>query len=230
MSDHDQSPEADDQIDAGISLSIRMPLVLGPDERNPDGLVLYAWAVDTGEMLFRRPLSMDEMNDDTAMAMVQKIDRPIARILLVAYDGNDGEVLTMQILQTEIAAPGIMVATEDGDDDTGSMPAALRAALDETTANPDEPCVICDDSLPNGAEFDRTLVHRECLLANLIGPLGHHLDHDFWCANMGDSNCGLGARLAAIDLMALVERHGLTAVVRGEFPKDEVPTARPKDA
>lgn len=223
MSDHDQSPEADDPPDAGISLSIRLPLVLGPDERNPDGLVLMAWATDTGETLFQRKLSMDELSDDTAMAMVEKLDRPVHNILLIAYDGNDGEIMTTQILHTQLAAGGLLVAAaEDG---TGPMPAALKVALAETTADPDELCVLCDDSLPNGAEYDRTLVHPECLLANLIGPLGHHLDHDFWCINMADPFCGLGARLAGIDLMALVERYGLKAVVSGDFPKDEVPTA-----
>jgi hypothetical protein len=47
---------------------------------------------------------------------------------------------------------------------------------------------------------------------------------------MADSHCGLGVRLANLDLAALVDRYGLEAVMKGDFPKDEVPTAGRRDA
>jgi hypothetical protein len=221
VNDAEKTPD-ENAPDPGVALSIRMPLVLGPDERNPGGIVVRGWAGDTGERIIGENLTLDQIdgNDPSWPMLIKKLDRPIPSILMCAYDGDDGTILT-----TSLINPGY--GDEDDDDD---MPVHLTAALSDATADPNEPCVLCDETIANGETFDRSTVHRECLLANIIGPLGHHLDHDFWCINMADSHCGLGVRLANLDLAALVDRHGLEAVMKGDFPKDEVPTAGRRDA
>lgn len=216
MTDAEKTP------DPGIALSIRMPLVLGPDERYPGGIVVRGWAGDTGEQIIGESLTMDQIdgNDPQWPMLIKKLDRPIRMILICAYDGDDGGLIT-----TSVINPGI-----EDDDDDDDIPKSLAVALAGATADPNEPCVLCDETIENGTTFDRTTVHRECMLANIIGPLGHHLDHDFWCVNMADSHCGLGVRLANLDLAALVDRYGLEAIMKGDFPKDEVPTAGRRDA
>lgn len=40
--------------------------------------------------------------------------------------------------------------------------------------------------------------HRECALRAVDGGIGHHVDHDFWCSDVGDPNGGLSYRQSAL--------------------------------
>lgn len=72
-----------------------------------------------------------------------------------------------------------------------------------------ENCVLClepieaDDRgvfMPHAQKSDCTALHpahRECALCMTTSGIGHHLDHDFWCLNVGDPHAGLGYRESA---------------------------------
>lgn len=201
--------------DPGIALSIRMPLTLAPELRHVGGVVVMAWTIDNGKLLFVRRVDVDRLEGGGSLAGVlisERMDRHHDGVFVCAYDGDDG-----QLMHTFVVRPGELV-DQTGD---GAPLAAMGVILDKAHADPDKPCALCDEDVPEGADIDATNVHRECLLANVIGPLGHHLDHSLWCDNIGDPHAGLGARAGNIKVAELVDRYGLEAVAKGEFPKDE---------
>lgn len=220
MTDTDRTtPEDEGAIappDPCISLSIRFPLVLEPMYRQVDGLVLMAWAGDTGEALFCRKLTFEDRDVEPAQFIKEKLPRAVPVILMGVYDGDDG-----RLMYASTVKPPPDEGDDEGDDEDG-MPWPLSMVLSDAGADPDKPCLLCDEdnTVPDRADFDRSKVHRECMLANIIGPLGHHLDHEFWCLNMDDPNCGRGTRQANLDLAALVARYGINAIMSGDFPKD----------
>lgn len=200
--------------DPGISLSVRIPLVLDPAYRQPGGFVIMAWATDTGEALFLQKLKTEE-DIGTTHLFTQKLPREVPCVMAILYDGDDGRLVHASTVKEPA---GDLSDTElNGESE---FPEPMGRALDEAQGDPDQLCALCDENVPDGDDFDRTAVHRECLLANFIGPLGHHLDHGFWCENLGDPHCGRGARQANLDLAALVAEHGFIAVMLGQFPKE----------
>lgn len=223
MTDTDRTaPDDEDSTappDPGISLSIRFPLVLEPMYRQADGLVLMAWAADTGEALFCRKLRIEDRDIEPAQFIKEKLPRAVPVVLMGVYDGDDGRLMYASTIKSTLDE------NADDDDDEGGIPWPLAMVLSDAGADPDKPCLLCDENnkAPEKADFDRSKVHRECMLANVIGPLGHHLDHDFWCLNMDDPNCGRGTRQANLDLAALVARYGINAIMSGDFPKDTAP-------
>lgn len=207
--------------DPCVSLSVRFPLTLDPMYRQVDGLVLMAWAIDTGEALFCRKLKCDDLDDVNPAALItEKLPRLVPFLLVAVYDGDDGG-----LRYTSTVKPPVV---KEGHDRIGNV--GMSMALSMAAADPDQPCTICDDAVPEGADYSPADVHPECLLTHLIGPLGHHLDHRFWCENMGDPHCGRGVRQAALDLHALVETYGLPAILAGEFPHDNAPDNGTNDA
>lgn len=78
-----------------------------------------------------------------------------------------------------------------------------------------EPCMLCRQVVEVG---DRGLftwyvrakpappkqcpVHRECIMRETMGGIGHHLDHDLWCDNVGDPDAGVGYRESALRVWA----------------------------
>lgn len=40
-------------------------------------------------------------------------------------------------------------------------------------------------------------VHYECILRSVLGGIGHHEDHSYWCENVGDPDMGLSYRESA---------------------------------
>lgn len=57
----------------------------------------------------------------------------------------------------------------------------------------DEPISAGDDVRPVGA----VAAHRECLVRAVIGGIGHHEDHDYWCTTVGDPDGGRTYRESA---------------------------------
>lgn len=85
---------------------------------------------------------------------------------------------------------------------------------------PEDLCALCDPWINPALPL-----HRECLLAEVLGRVGHLLDHDHFCIRGGDPDAGLTRRQSALCVGALVERLGVEALVSGEFtkpPLDEV--------
>lgn len=39
--------------------------------------------------------------------------------------------------------------------------------------------------------------HYECIFRSVMGGIGHHEDHSYWCVNMGDPDMGLSYRESA---------------------------------
>lgn len=49
-------------------------------------------------------------------------------------------------------------------------------------------------------------VHRECAFREVMGGIGHHEDHDFWCDTMHDPDAGLSYRESALRVWARYNR------------------------
>jgi hypothetical protein len=75
-----------------------------------------------------------------------------------------------------------------------------------------EHCGFCEEPIEAG---DRGLfvyttqrevpAHRECSFRQVVGGIGHHEDHDFWCSSMRDPDAGLSYRQSALRVWALHE-------------------------
>jgi hypothetical protein len=81
------------------------------------------------------------------------------------------------------------------------------------------PCLLCrepvgpDDEQAEGVWRDQHsrqyLVHRECALRNVIGGIGHLLDHYLWCTISKDPDGGRTYRQSAIEVDQWVRQHGV---------------------
>lgn len=77
-----------------------------------------------------------------------------------------------------------------------------------------EKCALCDEEIqPDdqgsfmGAWPDRPAlapVHRECSLREVLGGIGHHRDHDYWCHEMHDPDGGMTYRESALAVWELL--------------------------
>jgi hypothetical protein len=72
-----------------------------------------------------------------------------------------------------------------------------------------ESCVLCDDLIISSDQgsFMGALVndkpamapvHRECSLRSVLGGIGHHVDHEYWCEVFGDPDGGQSYRRSAL--------------------------------
>jgi hypothetical protein len=66
-------------------------------------------------------------------------------------------------------------------------------------------CILCSEPL---AHLDVVGVapgfaHRECALRSVLGGIGHHEDHDYWCTQRGDPDGGRSYHQSAIEVKAL---------------------------
>ena len=85
-------------------------------------------------------------------------------------------------------------------------------------------CVLCDEPI---GHYDawvplnaQQLAHHECSLREVMGGIGHHLGHDYWCAQQRDTDAGLTYRQSAVLVKVLVELLGVEEVVRRGAVKD----------
>lgn len=70
-------------------------------------------------------------------------------------------------------------------------------------------CPLCS------AWVDAGPAHRACALQDVLGPVGHLLDHRYWCVVVGDPSAGLQSRESALCVLALVEMFGAEKVLAG---------------
>lgn len=75
-------------------------------------------------------------------------------------------------------------------------------------------CGLCEEPLEAGQDthplggVPSGAAHRECLLRCVMGGIGHHLDHAFWCGVMGDPDGGRTYRQSALEVDALLAGRG----------------------
>jgi hypothetical protein len=66
-------------------------------------------------------------------------------------------------------------------------------------------CIWCDEplndvhpiaihTLENGIRYQ----HRECALREVLGGIGHHIAHEYWCLVRHDPDAGLSRRVSAM--------------------------------
>ena len=86
-----------------------------------------------------------------------------------------------------------------------------------------EICLHCDEAIgawdptvPTNTMEGRRLTHRECALREVLGGIGHHIAHEYWCgAPRHDPDGGLTRRQSAILVAKLYELLGDEVVTRG---------------
>lgn len=74
----------------------------------------------------------------------------------------------------------------------------------------DKPLIDDGDSWIDGAGP----YHRQCALRNVIGGIGHLLDHEHFCVVMGDPDAGLDYRTSALLVDVYVRIVGIEEVMR----------------
>lgn len=80
-------------------------------------------------------------------------------------------------------------------------------------------CMLCDTWCTEG-------YHTACMLREVVGGVGHLLDHFRWCVQEGDPDAGLGFRGSAVCVAALCDRFDVAAVVIGDFPRPTLEEVR----
>ena len=73
-----------------------------------------------------------------------------------------------------------------------------------------EPCAFCLEPIATDdqgnfvglASGGLAPVHRECSFRSVIGGIGHHLDHAYWCKQRGDPDGGRTRRQSALEVWA----------------------------
>jgi hypothetical protein len=79
-------------------------------------------------------------------------------------------------------------------------------------------CVYCDETIEdhdawsplNAVQYG----HYECGLREVMGGIGHHLGHEYWCVVQRDTDAGLTRRQSAKLVVALIDMLGIDEVVR----------------
>lgn len=66
-------------------------------------------------------------------------------------------------------------------------------------------CELCDEAIPPGADTvplgtvdGPGWAHRECMLRQAVGGIGHLVAHDYWCRQHHDPDAGLTFRQSSL--------------------------------
>jgi hypothetical protein len=73
-------------------------------------------------------------------------------------------------------------------------------------------CVLCDE--PMGNENSASSIqpmHKACALREVMGGIGHLIDHQHFCKDLGDPDAGLPYRLSALLTTVWVKYNGVEA-------------------
>lgn len=78
-----------------------------------------------------------------------------------------------------------------------------------------ETCPLCNEEMSEEDLLDTHLIatHRECLLRDALGGIGHLVAHDHWCRRMHDPDAGFTYRESALLIAAAVRVLGIDATV-----------------
>jgi hypothetical protein len=61
---------------------------------------------------------------------------------------------------------------------------------------------------PTAATWRFAPQHRECALRQVLGGIGHHLNHEHWCVHEQDPDAGLTYRQSALEVWAWIRDYG----------------------
>lgn len=82
-------------------------------------------------------------------------------------------------------------------------------------------CPLCGETVDRGAQCQAIgtpegprFAHRECLLREVLGGIGHLTDHVRWCGGEHDPDGGRTRRESALAVDAWVHEHGVEAAAR----------------
>jgi hypothetical protein len=86
-------------------------------------------------------------------------------------------------------------------------------------------CGLCEEAIEDGEDYEpmpfvagdgtveAKFVHRDCVVRSVLGGIGHHLDHDYWCGHMHDPDGGRTLRESAREVCALLRERGIENMV-----------------
>ena len=75
-------------------------------------------------------------------------------------------------------------------------------------------CVLCDEPMGDQPSVSRAQpMHRECVLRDALGGIGHLVAHEHWCLQKHDPDAGLTLRQSALLCDAFVAIVGVEEAV-----------------
>jgi hypothetical protein len=79
-------------------------------------------------------------------------------------------------------------------------------------------CASCDEPIESldVVRIAPGFAHRECAMREVLGGIGHHEDHSYWCLNVGDPDGGRTRRQSALEVFALWEAGKISPGVSDE--------------
>jgi len=83
-------------------------------------------------------------------------------------------------------------------------------------------CLFCDEPVEGDGVPVHTLEglrtnHRECALREVLGGIGHHVAHEYWCVQHHDPDAGFSRHISALLVMRLYELLGDSLITRSAF-------------
>lgn len=75
-------------------------------------------------------------------------------------------------------------------------------------------CDLCQEEIlliEDKSPVRPLIAHRECAFRAVFGGIGHYLNHDFWCIEMGDPDGGLSYRESSLQIWRRAVGDGLFA-------------------
>ena len=75
-------------------------------------------------------------------------------------------------------------------------------------------CELCGEPLVMPSASETMTAHRECLLREVTGGIGHLIAHEWWCTHLKDPDAGLSYRQSALLTDAWVTIVGLEHLPR----------------
>lgn len=66
-------------------------------------------------------------------------------------------------------------------------------------------CILCSEPIESLAvvRIHPGFAHQECGLRSVLGGIGHHEDHSYWCENQHDPDGGRSYHQSALEVKAL---------------------------
>ena len=84
-------------------------------------------------------------------------------------------------------------------------------------------CELCHEGIEPGRQYNmgensHMVAHRECLMREALGGIGHHLGHEYWCSIRRDPDAGLTRHQSAVLVLTLMELLGPETMAANAIP------------